>query len=83
MGSGKVVIHKVESYRIHVKRKPCAADRRIINLALTKKEKQVLGEAKKMMRDNTRASLSCLKSEELKELAVTLRKLAELVSKIK
>ena len=43
----------------------------------------MLEEAKKMMRDNTKARHSCLKSEELKELAVTLRKLAELVSKIK
>ncbi len=65
-----------------VERKPDAEDRRVINLALTKKGKQVLAEARKLIRDNIKARLSSLEPGELEKLAVSLKSLAGIISKI-
>lgn len=65
-----------------VERKPDAEDRRVINLALTKKGKQVLAEVRKLIRDNIKARLSSLEPGELEKLAVSLKSLVGIVSKI-
>jgi DNA-binding MarR family transcriptional regulator len=65
-----------------VERKPDAEDRRVINLSLTEKGKQVLAEARKLIRDNIKARLSSLEPGELEKLAVSLKSLAGIALKI-
>ena len=65
-----------------VERLPDASDRRKINISLTDRGKLVLEEARVQIGDNIRQKLSGLNTEEVKELALSLRKLREVGSKI-
>ena len=63
-------------------RLPDERDRRIINLALSDKGKITLGECRKLIGNNIRKKLSCLKDDELKELEISLSKLREIGTKL-
>ncbi len=65
-----------------VERKPDAEDRRVINLSLTEKGKQVLAEARKLIRENIKVRLSSLAPGEIEKLAVSLESLAGIALKI-
>lgn len=65
-----------------VERLPDASDRRIINISLTEKGKLVLDDTRVLIADNIRQKLSGLNDEEVKELALSLRKLRDIGSKI-
>jgi len=59
-----------------------ASDRRKINLSLTDRGKQTLDEARVLIGDNIRQKLSGLNAEEVRELALSLRKLREIGTKV-
>ena len=65
-----------------VERQADDTDRRIINIALTDKGRAVLKEKDRVLRVNFRAKLSHLTDDELKELAISLRKLRDILSRI-
>ena len=65
-----------------VERQADAADRRIINIALTDKGRTVLEEQDRVIKGNFTEKLSCLTDEELQELSVSLRKLRDILSKL-
>jgi DNA-binding MarR family transcriptional regulator len=65
-----------------VERLPDVSDRRIINISLTEKGKLVLDDARVLIADNIRQKLSGLSDEEVKELALSLRRLRDIGSKI-
>jgi DNA-binding MarR family transcriptional regulator len=65
-----------------VERQADETDRRIINIALTDEGRAVLKENYRVLRVNFRAKLSHLSDDELKELAISLRKLRDILSRI-
>ena len=65
-----------------VERQPDTSDRRIINLNLTEKGKQIFEETKKLMRDSVKLKLSSLESNQLIELADSLGKFTDIISRI-
>jgi DNA-binding MarR family transcriptional regulator len=65
-----------------VERQTDAADRRIVNVALTNKGRDTLEEIDQLIRDSMRANLSCLTNEELEELSVLLRRLRAIFSRL-
>ena len=65
-----------------VARQTDAADRRIINIALTDKGRAMIEESDRLIKGIFREKLSCLTNEELQELSVSLRKLRDLLSKL-
>jgi len=65
-----------------VDRLPDLRDRRIINIALTNKGIEVLGELRKAIESNVRDKLTYLRNEELEELAVSLAKLRAIGAKL-
>jgi DNA-binding MarR family transcriptional regulator len=65
-----------------VERRADTADRRIINIALTDKGRAMTVERDQLIKGIFKEKLSCLTSEELQELSVSLRKLGEILSKL-
>lgn len=65
-----------------VERRPDAADRRSINLALTEKGRSVLEEHGAAVRDSVKEALACLTDEELRQLSVSLRTLRDIFSRL-
>ena len=59
-----------------------AADRRIINIALTDKGRTILEEHDRLIKSSVKENLSCLTDAELQELSVSLRKLRDILSKL-
>jgi len=75
------LVDKLISLRL-VKRLPDARDRRIINVRLTDNGKITLEECRKLISDNIRGKLSCLKDEELAELSASLEKIRDIGAKL-
>ena len=65
-----------------VRRQPDARDRRIINIALTRKGRTLLKKHRSMIENAIKKSLSSLTDEELEELSTSLRKLRQILSKL-
>jgi len=65
-----------------VERRPDAADRRTINLALSEKGRMVIEEHGAAIRDSVKEALSCLSDEELQELSASLRALRDIFSRL-
>ena len=65
-----------------VARQTDAADRRIINIALTDKGRAMMEEHGRLIRGSIKENLSCLTGKELQELSVSLRKLRDILSKL-
>jgi DNA-binding MarR family transcriptional regulator len=65
-----------------VERQPDARDRRIINIALTRRGKTLLKKNRRMIEDAIKKSLTTLTDEELEELSTSLRNLRQILSKL-
>lgn len=65
-----------------VERRPDAADRRTINLALTEKGRALLEVHGAAVRESVKEALSCLSDEELRQLSRSLRTLRDIFSKL-
>jgi DNA-binding MarR family transcriptional regulator len=65
-----------------VERQTGTADRRMINITLTKKGKTILKKHDSHIKNATRETLSCLTDEELQDLSASLRKLRDIFSKL-
>ncbi len=65
-----------------VERQADATDRRVINIALTKKGRKMIEERDCLVKRSIEEKLSCLTDEELRELSVSLRKLSDILSKL-
>lgn len=65
-----------------VTRQTDAADRRIINIALTDKGRTMMEEHDRLIKGSVKEKLSCLTEEELQELSVSLRKLRDILFKL-
>jgi len=66
-----------------VKRKIDIADRRTINITLTGHGRTILEEHKNRLMNAVRETMSCLTDEELEDLSDSLRKLRDILSKLK
>jgi DNA-binding MarR family transcriptional regulator len=75
------LIERLVSLEI-VARQTDAADRRIINITLTNKGRTIVEEHDRLIKGSVKKNLSCLTSEELQELSVSLRKLRDILSKL-
>ena len=65
-----------------VERQADAADRRVINIALTEKGRTMIKEHDCLIKRSIEEKLACLTDEELQELSVSLRKLSDILSKL-
>lgn len=65
-----------------VSRQTDTADRRIINISLTRNGKKVLDEFQRTVQSSVKIDLSCLTDEEVRELSVSMRKLRDILSKL-
>ena len=65
-----------------IERRLNETDRRVINLILTEKGKNILKEMKHKMQNNTKQLLSCLTPAELKRMSSALDTLQEILSKL-
>jgi DNA-binding MarR family transcriptional regulator len=65
-----------------VERQADVADRRIINIALTDKGRDMIKERDGIVKGIFKEKLSCLTDEELQELSVSLRMLSDILSKL-
>ena len=59
-----------------------AIDRRLINIVLTGRGRKMLEKHDRLIKGSVREKLSCLTSEELHELSVSLRKLRDVLLKL-
>jgi len=75
------LIERLASLEI-IERQPDAADRRIINIALTDKGRMMIEEHDRLIKGSIKEKLSCLTHEELQELSDSLRKLRDILSKL-
>jgi DNA-binding MarR family transcriptional regulator len=65
-----------------VERWPDTVDRRVINIALTEKGKEVFTELENTIIRDFKEKLSCLSDEDLKELSASMMRLADILSKL-
>ena len=65
-----------------VERQTGTADRRMINITLTKKGKTILKKHDSHIKNATREMLSCLTDGELQDLSASLKKLRDIFSKL-
>lgn len=63
-------------------RQPDENDRRITNINLTSKGQQILAELDEILYSSIEAKLSILSDEELRQISVSLRKLADILAKL-
>jgi len=75
------LIDKLESLGIVV-RQADEVDRRVVNITLTEKGKELIEKHDHMIRSSIEEKLSCLTERELQELSVSLRKLNEILAKL-
>ena len=64
-----------------VERQPNQDDRRVINIALTRKGKTVVEECETLIKNKGRARLAHLSTKELEALSIILKKLVEIESR--
>ena len=64
-----------------VERRTCTSDRRIINIALTQKGKELIRSHDSRLRAAARETLSCLSEEELGNLATSLESIQKILAK--
>jgi DNA-binding MarR family transcriptional regulator len=65
-----------------VERRPDTKDRRVINVALTRKGSVTLEECMDIIKSSAREQLSRLSDEELRQLAAALKRVREIISKV-
>ena len=65
-----------------VERRMDTADRRMVNIVLTSKGRDILEERRSNIRNAIKETLSCLTDEELEDLFTSLRKLQDIFSKL-
>jgi DNA-binding MarR family transcriptional regulator len=65
-----------------VERRPDARDRRVINVALTRKGRETMEECMDLIKGSAREQLSSLSDEELRQLAAALKWVREIISKV-
>ncbi|MGB2799179.1 MAG: MarR family transcriptional regulator [Dehalococcoidia bacterium] len=65
-----------------VERRPDAADRRSVNLALTEKGTMMMEQHSAAIKESVKEALSSLSDEELQELSVSLRALRDIFSRL-
>jgi len=65
-----------------VERWPDAVDRRVIDIALTEKGKEIFTELENTIIRDFKEKLSCLSDEDLKGLSASMMKLADILSKL-
>lgn len=75
------LVNRLEDLKI-VARQADTTDRRVVNISLTVKGRHMIEEMDGLVRNSIRNKLSCLTEEELGELSVCLRKLADILSKL-
>ncbi len=75
------LIDRLEDLGI-IARHPDTTDRRIINIELTDKGKQIIDELDRIIKCSMREKLSGLTDEELRDLSQSLRKLGDILSKL-
>ena len=66
-----------------VERKPDTADRRTINIAITGKGKSILEAHNSLVKNAVRETMSCLTDEELEDLSDSLRRMRDILSKLR
>jgi DNA-binding MarR family transcriptional regulator len=75
------LINRLVNLKI-VERRTDESDRRLSNVFLTEKGKAILKEKDRLLRENFAEKLSCLTDDELEELAVSLRGLRNILSRM-
>jgi DNA-binding MarR family transcriptional regulator len=65
-----------------VERQTDEVDRRITNISLTDRGREMMEEHKKLIEESFKDDLSCLNDEEVLELSVSLKKLRDILSKL-